>query len=76
MDLIIEDFEEINIERPQMVAKLLRNLEQDMQKGFIHNQSGGVAACSRQIISLAELAPDCLHNNRVIKIYCVLSFSF
>tara|TARA_B100001250_G_C19660838_1_gene726960 strand:- start:428 stop:661 length:234 start_codon:yes stop_codon:yes gene_type:complete len=26
MDLIVQDFEEINIERPQMVAKLLLNL--------------------------------------------------
>ena len=26
MDLIVQDFEEINIERPQMVAKLLVNL--------------------------------------------------
>ena len=28
MDLIVQDFEEINIERLQMVAKLLVNLEQ------------------------------------------------
>ena len=27
MDLIIQDFDEINIERPQMIAKLLVNLE-------------------------------------------------
>ena len=41
MDLIVQDFEEINIERPQMVAKLLVNLEQGMQKGLINinNQS-------------------------------------
>ena len=44
MDLIVQDFEEINIERPQMVAKLLVNLEQGMQKGLINNQSIGVAA--------------------------------
>ena len=41
MDLIVQDFEEINIERPQMVAKLLVNLEQGMQKGLLHNQSDG-----------------------------------
>ncbi len=35
MDLIIPEFEEIDIERPQMVAKLLVNLEQGMQKGLI-----------------------------------------
>ena len=56
MDLIVQDFEEINLERPQMVAKLLVNLEQGMQKGLINNQSSGVAACARQIISLAGLA--------------------
>ena len=56
MDLIVKDFEEINIERPQMVVKLLVNLEQGMQKGLINNQSSGVAACARQIISLAGLA--------------------
>ena len=28
MDLIVQDFEEINLERLQMVAKLLLNLEQ------------------------------------------------
>ena len=38
MDLIVQDFEEINIERPQMVAKLLLNREQGMQKGLINNQ--------------------------------------
>ncbi len=56
MQLIVQDFEEINIERPQMVAKLLVNLEQGMQKGLINNQSSGVAACARQIISLPGLA--------------------
>ena len=30
MDLIVQDFEEINVERPQMVAKLFVNLEQGM----------------------------------------------
>ena len=67
MDLIVQDFEEINIERPQMVAKLLVNLEQEMQKGLINNQSSGVAVCARQIISLAGLAADCSYNNRVRK---------
>ena len=47
MDLIVQDFEEINIERPQMVAKLLVNLEQGMQKTLFHNQSSSVAACAR-----------------------------
>ena len=37
MDLNAQDFDEINIERPQMVAKLLVNLEQGMQKGLINN---------------------------------------
>ena len=69
MDLIVQDFEEINIERPQMVAKLLVNLEQGMQKGLINNQSSGVAACARQIISLAGLAADSSYNNRRRKIY-------
>ncbi len=53
MDLIVQDFEEINVERPQMVAKLLVNLEQGKQKALINNQSSGVAACARQTISLA-----------------------
>ena len=64
MDLIVQDFDEINIERPQMVAKLLVNLEQGMQKGLINNQSSGVAACARQIISLAGLAADSQYNSR------------
>ena len=68
MDLIVQDFDEINIERPQIVAKLLVNLEQGMQKGLINNQSSGVAACDRQIISLAGLAADASYNNRVRKI--------
>ena len=63
MDLIVQDFEEINIERPQMVAKLLVNLEQGMQKGLINNQSSGVAACTRQIISLAGLAAVSQYNS-------------
>jgi hypothetical protein len=35
IDLIVQDFEEINIERPQMVEKLVVNLEQGMQKDFL-----------------------------------------
>jgi len=68
IDLIFQNFEEINVERPQMVAKLLVNLEQSMQKGLINNQSSGVAACARQIISLAGFASDSSYNNRVRKI--------
>ena len=64
MDLIVQDFEEINIERPQMVAKLIVTLEQGMQKGLLHNQSGGVAACARQIINLAGLGADSKYNSR------------
>ena len=64
MDLIIQDFEEINIERPQMVAKLLVNLEQGMQKGLLNNQSSGVAAIARQIISLTGLAADIKYHLR------------
>jgi len=33
IDLIVEDFEKINLELPQMVAKLIVTLEQGMQKG-------------------------------------------
>ena len=47
MDLIVQDFEEINIERPQMVAKLIVTLEQGMQIGLLNNQSSGVAACAK-----------------------------
>lgn len=64
MDLIVHDFEEINIKRQQMVAKLLVNLVQGTQKGLINNQSSGVAACARQIISLAGLAVDSQYNSR------------
>ena len=63
MDLIVQDFEEINIERPQMVAKPLVNFEQGMQKGLIKNQLSGVAACARQIISLTDLAADSSYKN-------------
>ena len=68
MDLIVQKLEEINIERLQMVTKLLVNLEQGMQKGLINNQSSGDAACPRQIISLVGLAADASYNNRVRKI--------
>tara|TARA_B100001250_G_scaffold81311_1_gene66924 strand:- start:290 stop:445 length:156 start_codon:yes stop_codon:yes gene_type:complete len=34
-----------------------------MQKGLINNQSSGVAACSRQIISLAGLAAISQYNS-------------
>tara|TARA_B100001250_G_scaffold310377_1_gene272312 strand:+ start:107 stop:229 length:123 start_codon:yes stop_codon:yes gene_type:complete len=40
-----------------------------MQKGLINNQSSGVAACARQIISLAELGADSSSNNRGRKNY-------
>jgi len=68
MGLIVKDFDEINIERPQMVAKLIVTLEQGMQKGLINNQSSGVAACAKQIIQLAGLAADSSHSNRWLKI--------
>ena len=68
MDLIVQDFEEINIERPQMVAKLLVNLEKVMQKSLINNKSSGVADYARQIISLAGLVSDSSNNNRDRKI--------
>ena len=69
MDLIVQDFEEINIERPQMVAKLIVTLEQGMQKGLLNNQSSGVAACAKQIINLAGLAADCKYNYKNSKSY-------
>ena len=47
-----------------MVAKLIVTLEQGMQKGLLHNQSSGVAACAKQIINLAGLAADSSYNNR------------
>ncbi len=64
MDLIFQDFEEINIERPKMTAKLIVSLEQIVQKGLLNNQSSGVAACARQIISLAGLAAGFSYNNQ------------
>ena len=69
MDLIGQDFEEINTERTQMAAKLRVNLEEGLQKGLINNQSGGVAACARQIILLTGLANDSFYNKRARKIY-------
>jgi hypothetical protein len=47
-----------------MVAKLLVNLEQGIQIGLIHNQSSGVAACGRQINSLAGLAADIQYKSK------------
>jgi len=38
-----------------MVAKLLLNLEEGMQKTLLHNQSSGLAACAKQIINLAGI---------------------
>ena len=42
MDLIVQDFEEINIERPQMMVNV--KLELGMEQGLINNQSSGIAA--------------------------------
>ena len=75
MDLIVQDFEEINLERPQMVAKLLVNLEKVLQKGLIHKQSSGVAACARQIISLAGLAADSQYISRLRRDFQFVMFS-
>ncbi|WP_413683837.1 hypothetical protein [Prochlorococcus sp. MIT 1011] len=38
-----------------------------MQKGLLHNQLTGVAACARQIISLAGLAAESSHANQARK---------
>tara|TARA_B100001250_G_scaffold343916_1_gene312740 strand:+ start:380 stop:535 length:156 start_codon:yes stop_codon:yes gene_type:complete len=51
-----------------MLAKLLLNLEQAIQKGLLNNKSAGVADCARQLISLAGLAADSSHKKRVRKI--------
>ena len=64
MGLIVKKFDEMNIERQQIVAKLIVTFELLMQKGLINNQSSGIAACARQIISLAVLAADSSYNNR------------
>ena len=64
MDLIVQDFDEINIELPQMTAKLIVNLEQAMQKALLNNQSASVAACAKQIINLCAVAADSSYNNR------------
>ncbi len=51
-----------------MVAKQpVVNLEQGMQKGLFNNQSSGLTACARQIITLAGLVVDSSYNNRVRK---------
>jgi len=53
MDLIVQDFEDINIELPQMVVKPLVNLEQGIQKGLVIKRLSGVAPCTRKMIALA-----------------------
>jgi len=58
MDLIVQDFEEINIEWSRIETKTLVNLEQCMPKVLLNNQSSGVATCASQIILLAGLAAD------------------
>ena len=47
-----------------MVAKLLLNLEEGMQKGLINKQSTGVTACAKQIIAIAVLGADSNYNSR------------
>ncbi|WP_269615944.1 hypothetical protein [Prochlorococcus marinus] len=47
-----------------MVAKLIVTIKQGLQKGLLHNQSSGVAACAKQIISLAGLTADSQYNSR------------
>ena len=64
IDLIVEDFEQIDLQRPQMVATLVVNLQEAIQKGLIHNQISGVAAAAKQIISLCGLSADSPYNSR------------
>ncbi len=64
MDLIVQDFEEINLERPQMVATLVVNLQEAIQRGLLHNQISGVAAASKQIINLCGLSANSNYNSR------------
>jgi len=63
--LIVQNFEEIDFERALTVTKLLVNLEQRMQKRLINNQSNGVAARAKQIMSLAGLAPNSSCENQI-----------
>ena len=44
MDLIVQDFEEINIRRLQMVAKSLVNFEQVIHKELLNNQGSDIVA--------------------------------
>ena len=64
MDVIVQDFEEINIERPFMVAKLVTNLEEGMQLALNNKQSSAVAACAKEIVKLARLNADSQYNQR------------
>ena len=45
MDFIFQDFEEINIEWPQMVGKLLVTLEQGIQKELVNNKAMALLLC-------------------------------
>tara|TARA_Y100001968_G_C19250837_1_gene664318 strand:- start:318 stop:473 length:156 start_codon:yes stop_codon:yes gene_type:complete len=46
------------------MSKILVNLEQVVQKSLIYNQSAGVAACVKQLISFAGLGSDSNYNSR------------
>ena len=54
IDLIVQDFEKINLERPQMVAKLLVNLEQGIQKGCSINNQVALLSAHNKIIARAR----------------------
>ena len=69
IDLIVQDFEEINLERPQMVATLVVNLQEAIQRGLLHNQISGVAAASKQIINLCGLSANSNYNSRPRKTF-------
>tara|TARA_Y100001968_G_C19298876_1_gene688028 strand:+ start:564 stop:782 length:219 start_codon:yes stop_codon:yes gene_type:complete len=63
--LIVQDFEELNIENSQIVAKLLKDLKQFMQKGIIKNQLHGFIAYASRIILFIGFAADFSNRNQV-----------
>ena len=63
-DLIVQDLEEMDISRPQMVAQLIGNLQAGVQKGLVLGQIGAVASCTKTLIELCGLAADSDYNVR------------
>lgn len=54
--LLVNDLDQVGLERPQLVAQLVTNLQAAMTQALATNQPGAAVACARELRELLRLS--------------------